>query len=75
MIKVNLKQKMLDKSASEGRHLTIDEIAKVSGVSRITLLRIKSDPFRLTKTDIIDKLCTYFECTPGELLEQVKEKA
>jgi putative transcriptional regulator len=73
MIKINLNQKMLDKSASDGKHLTIDEVAIACGVSRITILRIKKDPFRPTKTDIIDKLCTYFDCTPGDLLKQVKE--
>ena len=71
MIKINLKQKLLEKNAEEGKNLTIDEVAEACGVSRITLMRIKSDPLRPTKTDIIDKLCTYFGCTPGELLEQV----
>jgi putative transcriptional regulator len=68
MIKVNLAQKILDKSAKEGRRLSIDEVARACGVSRITLLRLKSDPSRSTSTDIINKLCVYFECSPGDLL-------
>ncbi len=68
MIRVNFTQQLLEKSAEQGRHITIDDVAKESGISRITLMRIKKDPTRGTNTDIIDKLCTYFNCSPGDLL-------
>ncbi|MDO6710352.1 helix-turn-helix transcriptional regulator [Aliiglaciecola sp. 2_MG-2023] len=68
MIRINLKQKLLEKAAEDGNSLTIDEVAEACGISRITLLRIKSDPLRPTKTDIIDKLCKYFKCPIEDIL-------
>lgn len=62
MIKINLQQMMLDHAAKKGAVVTIDEISKQTGLGRNTLSRIKNDPYRSTSTDVIDKLCTYFEC-------------
>jgi putative transcriptional regulator len=73
MIKLKLEQQILEKSARDGKRLSIDEIAKSSGVSRITLLRLKSDPYRSTSTDVINKLCIYFDCGPEDLLIFEKE--
>ncbi len=68
MIKVKLEQKILEKAAREGKRLTVDKVAEKSGVSRFTLQRLKSNPYHSTSTDVINKLCSYFECEVGDLL-------
>ncbi len=72
MIKINLNQQILIKAARDGKNLTIDQVASDSGVSRITLLRLKAEPTRSTSTDIIDKLCSYFECELHDLVSYEK---
>lgn len=69
---------MLNHAAKKGDAVTIDEIAKSTGLGRNTLSRIKNDPYRSTSTDIIDKLCQYFKCSIEEILifeEDSTEKA
>jgi putative transcriptional regulator len=73
MIKIRLEQQILEKSAREGKRLSIDELAKETGVSRITLHRLKSDPYRSTSTDVINKLCNFFKCELNDLLVFEKE--
>jgi putative transcriptional regulator len=73
MIKLRLEQLILDKAARDGKRWSIDEIAADSGVSRITLLRLKRDPYRSTSTDVINKLCIHFDCELGDLLVFEKE--
>ncbi|MBU2877067.1 helix-turn-helix domain-containing protein [Aliiglaciecola lipolytica] len=68
MIKINLQQMMLDHAAKKGAVVTIDEISKQTGLGRNTLSRIKNDPYRSTSTDIINKLCLYFNCSIQEIL-------
>ncbi|AEP29383.1 helix-turn-helix domain-containing protein [Brumicola nitratireducens] len=68
MIKINLHQMMLEYAAKKGDIVTIDEIAKSTGLGRNTLSRIKNNPYRSTNTDIINKLCQYFKCSIEDIL-------
>jgi putative transcriptional regulator len=73
MIEINLQQLMLDKSAELGKLVTIDEIAKATGLGRNTLSRIKNNSQHKTTTDVIDKLCKYFDCNLVELVIYSKD--
>jgi putative transcriptional regulator len=68
MIKVNLQQMMLDASAKQGEVITIEDVAKGTGIARNTLSRIKNKPGHSTSTDVINKLCNYFECGVEEIV-------
>ncbi|MEG3767056.1 helix-turn-helix transcriptional regulator [Alteromonas sp. 14N.309.X.WAT.G.H12] len=72
MIRVLLVQKLDDKSFAEGRKITLKEVADSTGIGRATLTRIANKPDYITTTEIIDKLCDYFDCEPGDLLKTVK---
>lgn len=71
MIRILLKQQLDKKAFAERRRITVNEVAKKTGVSRTTLSRIANIPGYNTNTNTIDALCKYFECTPTELLEFV----
>tara|TARA_R110002060_G_scaffold51424_6_gene62367 strand:+ start:10027 stop:10248 length:222 start_codon:yes stop_codon:yes gene_type:complete len=73
MIKLNLQQLMLTKSAETGQLVTIDEICKATGLGRNTLSRIKNNPNHKTTTDVINTLCNYFECSVEELVIYEKD--
>ena len=72
MIRVLLVQRLDDKSFAEGRKIPMGEVSDITGIGRATLTRIANKPAHSTNTDIIDKLCDYFECEPGDLLQRVK---
>jgi putative transcriptional regulator len=72
VIRVLLVQKLDDKSYAEGRKIPLKEVADVTGIGRATLTRIANKPDHSTNTEIIDKLCDYFSCEPGDLLQRVK---
>lgn len=72
MIRVLLVQKLDDKSFAEGRKIALKEVADNTGIGRATLTRIANKPDYVTSTEIIDKLCDYFGCEPGDLLQRVK---
>ncbi|MGM0768910.1 MAG: helix-turn-helix domain-containing protein [Pseudomonadota bacterium] len=73
MIRFHLKELIADKEFAEKRRITIGEIAKETGINRMTLSKIINHPGHSTVTDNIDKLCNYFNCRVDQLLTHIKE--
>ena len=71
MIRFRLKELMADKGFKEKRRITYDEVAEATGIHRTTLSKIANQYGYSTTTDVLDKLCIYFECELGELAEHV----
>ena len=64
---------MADKAFKENRRITFEEISAETGVHRATLSKIANTIGYTTNTDILDSLCTYFDCEVGDIAERVKE--
>jgi putative transcriptional regulator len=73
MIRFKLAEQIEKKQFAEGRRLTVQEVADATGVNRMTLSKILNHKGYSTGTDILDRLCTYFECGIEELVEHVVE--
>lgn len=74
MIKYNLKELIAKNEFQEKRRISLSEIAKEIGISRATLSKIaNSKGDYSTKTEYVEKLCQYFECTPDELMTIIPE--
>lgn len=73
MIRFKLAEQIEKKQFKESRRITIQEVAEASGVNRMTLSKILNHRGYSTGTDIVDKLCTYFDCSVADLLEHVPE--
>ncbi|WP_285260459.1 helix-turn-helix domain-containing protein [Halopseudomonas bauzanensis] len=73
MIRFRLKELMADKGFEENRRVTLDEVAKATGVHRTTLSKIANQKGYNTTTDILDKLCEFFEADVGEVAQYVGE--
>ena len=69
MIRFRLKELMADKGFRECRRVTLDEVSKATGIHRTTLSKIANQRGYNTTTEILDKLCEYFEVP----LEQVAQ--
>lgn len=66
-IKIN---EIIKKSAFS--HMSYRELAKAIGVSHGPLWKMaKGEPYN-PSLEMIDKLCAFFKCKPGDLLEYTK---
>jgi len=70
MIVVNFRELLTKKERNESRKITLEEMAEVSGVSRFILGRLAGYRCYYVSTDVLDKLCRYFDCREiGEIVQ------
>lgn len=74
MIRFRLTELIADKAFKERRVVSLTEVADATGVHRATLSKMANQPGANIGTDIIDKLCKYFGCQPGELMHFVDDE-
>lgn len=72
MIRFRLAEQIEKKQFNEGRRITVGEVAESTGVNRMTLSKILNQRGYSTGTEILDKLCKYFDCRIEDLVEYVK---
>ncbi len=72
MIRYRLKELIAQKAFDEDRKITLEQIAEATGISRNTLSRISSTRGYNTSTDVIDRLCDFFDCPVEKVIEHVK---
>lgn len=75
MIRFKLGEMIEKKQFTEGRRVTINEIATSTGLNRMTLSKILNQKGYGTGTDTIDRLCEYFNCQVQDLMEHLTEDA
>lgn len=75
MIRFKLGEMIEKKQFSEGRRVSINELAAATGLNRMTLSKILNQKGYGTGTDTIDRLCLYFACRVEDLMEYLPEDA
>ena len=73
LIRFKLAELIEKKQFRESRRITVQEVAEATGVNRMTLSKILNHKGYSTGTEILDKLCMYFECRIEELVERVPD--
>jgi putative transcriptional regulator len=73
MIRIMFKQLLDEKAFGERRRISIQEVCEETGISRPTMTRIANVPGYNATIDVLDSLCSYFDCEPGDLLKRVRE--
>ena len=73
MIQCRLRELMAAKARRERRRITYDDIRFQTGVSKTTLTRLATDQVGGVSYSVMDRLCTYLECQPGDLFIQTEE--
>jgi len=68
MIKCHLSRLMGEKKVK------ISDVARDTGLNRGTLTRLYQETAERIDLEVIDKLCIYFGCETGKLLEHIKKK-
>jgi putative transcriptional regulator len=72
MLRYHLKELIAEKEFNENRRITIAEVAKETGINRMTLSKIINHRGHSTVTDNLDKLCSYFECPIERLVTHIE---
>ena len=67
MIQCRLRELIGAKGRRERRKITYDDIWKQTGVNKNTLTRLANDRADMVGISVVDRLCTYFDCQPGDL--------
>ncbi len=75
MLRFRLKELLADKAFKEGRVITLIEVAKMSGISRLTLSRIGNHKGYNPTAEVLDKLCDYFGCRIDQLVEHIPSES
>lgn len=71
VIRFFLKELIAEKEFSEDRRITLEEISNETGIHRSTLSKIANVKGYNTTTDVIDKLCVYFETEVEKIMKHV----
>lgn len=74
MIKIRLRELILRKELRENKKIRLQDLGQECGISHSTLTRILSPDYGKTDLEIIDRLCQYFNCPIGDLLEFIPDK-
>ena len=74
MIRFRLTELIADKAFKERRVVSMSEVAAATGIHRATLSKIANQPGTNISTDLVDKLCRYFECQPGNVLTYIEDE-
>lgn len=72
MIRFRLKELIAEKGFQENRRVTVDEVSKETGIHRTTLSKIANQRGYNTTTEILDKLCEYFDVPLQDVAQYVE---
>ncbi len=73
MIQCRLRELIGAKSRHEHRRITYDDILLTTGINKNSLTRLANDRADRVGISTIDRLCSYFNCQPGDLFIYVEE--
>ena len=73
MIRFRLTELIADKAFKERRVISMSEVAAATAIHRATLSKIANQPGTNISTDLVDKLCRYFNCQPGDVLTYIED--
>ena len=73
MIECRLRELMAIKSRREHLRINYDEILSRTGISKSTLSKLANGRAAMVGMSVIDRLCDYFVCQPGDLFVHVRE--
>lgn len=73
MIQCRLRELIAIKSRQERRRITYEDIQAESGVNKNSIAKLTNDRSAMVGLSVIDRLCAFFECQPGEIFVYVPD--
>lgn len=74
MIRYKLQEILAKKTFAEGRRIEWIEVAAITGIHRVTLSKMLNHRGYNSTTSNLDRLCKYFNCEIGQLIEYVADE-
>ena len=74
MIQCRIRELMAIKGRKDMRRITYDDILAQVGISKSTLVKLTNDRAARIGMSVMNRLCAYFECQPGELFVYVPDE-
>ena len=75
MIRFRIQELLAEKQFKEGRRVTLNELSEVTGINRVTLSKMINQKRYSSVTNNIDKLCKFFNCSVGDVMEYVNDQS
>lgn len=72
-MKFKLKERIADREFRGRSTVSLKQIADATGIHRVTLSKLANNKKYNVGVDTLDKLCRYFECGIGDLVEYVPD--
>lgn len=73
VIRFKLGEQLEKKQFRDSRRITMQEVSDATGINRSTLSKILNQKGYSTGTDVLDRLCAYFECSVADLVEYMPD--
>ena len=73
MMQCRLRELMGARGRLLRRRITYEDIQAATGVNKNTLTRLANDRAGMVGMSVIDRLCSYFDCQPGDLFVYVPD--
>jgi putative transcriptional regulator len=74
MLRFKVAERIAEKEFREKSRIKVIDISEATGINRMTLSKLLNHHDANIQTDILDRLCRYFECQVADLVEYVDEK-
>jgi putative transcriptional regulator len=62
------------KEAKEARRIPYREVSEYTGIAGSTLSALMNNKVTLFYADTLDRLCSFYQCEPGDIIVRVREK-
>ena len=73
MIRFKLGEQLEKKQFRDSRRITLQEVSEATSINRSTLSKILNQKGYSTGTDVLDRLCAYFDCSIADLVEHLPD--
>jgi putative transcriptional regulator len=73
MIQCRLRELIAIRSREQGKRITYREITLETGIFSSTLSPLANNTFTRVDKGVLDRLCAFFNCGPGDLLIHVPD--
>ena len=73
MIRFKLGEQLEKKRFRDSRRITLQEVSDATAINRSTLSKLLNQKGYSTGTEVLDRLCTYFECSVADLAEHMPD--
>jgi putative transcriptional regulator len=72
-IQFRLRELMAEYTRKTGQPCTYETIHKAKQISPNTLSKVARNKIEMVGVSVLDRLCEFFDCEPGDLIVRVRE--